>query len=58
MCKARFAMATTNFVEVREREKGFDGRGIVEGTRVVSEVWWMWIVESQDAEMRILWLEL
>lgn len=31
MCRAREAIATTSFVDVGEREKGFEGREIVVG---------------------------
>lgn len=31
MCRARDAIATTSLEAVREREKGFEGRGMVVG---------------------------
>ena len=61
MCRAREAIATTSFEGVREREKGFDGRGIVEGVGVVvaeGEMWCMCRVESHEAEIRRLSGEL
>lgn len=55
MWRAREAMATTSFVAVREMEKGFEGREI-EATGVEGEPgWWMWRVESQEAEIRMRW---
>ena len=51
-------MATTSFVDVREREKGFEGREIVVGVWEGDWVWWMWRVESQEAEMRRAWAGL
>ncbi len=49
--RAREAMATTSLVAVREREKGLLGREIVTGDLEGSERWWMWSVESQEADM-------
>ncbi len=53
MWRAREAMATTSLVGVRERENGLLGSGIVAGKWGGLEGWWMWSVESQEAEMRI-----
>ena len=53
MCRAREAMATTSLVGVREREKGLEGRWMVVGTREGFDGWWMWRVESQDADTSI-----
>ncbi len=54
MCRAREAMAMTSFVEVRETEKGLEGRAILEAGIEGECGWWMCRVESQEAEMRSL----
>lgn len=45
-------MATTSLVGERDMEKGFEGSLIVEGAMEGEEVWWMWSVESQEADIR------
>lgn len=55
MCRVREAIATTSLVGVREREKGLLGRVIVTCGLLGWERWWMWRVESQEAEMRMFW---
>ena len=55
MCRVREAIATTSLVGVREREKGLLGRVIVTCGLLGLERWWMWRVESQEAEMRMFW---
>lgn len=48
----RADMAMTNFEVERARAKGFAGRGSVAGSRGgVWRGWWMWRVESHEAEM-------
>ncbi len=54
MCKAREAIATTSLVGVSESEKGLLGSEIVTGGLEL-ERWWIWRVESQEAEIRMLW---
>lgn len=46
-------MARTSFVGVREREKGFEGRATLDVGVVEECGWWMWMVESQEAEIRM-----
>ena len=52
MWSARDAMATTSLEDVREREKGLEGRGIVLGVGSGVDVGegWMCSVESHEAE--------
>ena len=47
----REAIATTSLVGDNESEKGLLGRAIVAGTISGFEGWWMWSVESHDAEI-------
>ena len=55
MWSAREAIATTSFVGVMDREKGFEGSDMTAGVIGVSvPVRWTWIVESHDAETTIL----
>lgn len=60
MCRLRDDMATTSLVGEREMEKGLCGSGRVAGSGVCSlfeasgRMWWMWRVESHEAEMRRL----
>ena len=61
MWRAREAIATTNFVGDSDKEKGFEGSGIVEGLRAGpsgSCSGCTWRVESQEAEMTRLWSAL
>lgn len=51
-------MATTSLVAVREMEKGFEGRAIEVGGLEAEERWWIFRVESQEAETRIWCWEL
>lgn len=55
MCKAREAIATTNLVWVRDSENGLLGREIFVGASSCLDRWWMCIVVSQEAEMRMFW---
>lgn len=48
----------TSLVAVSDMEKGFEGR-VIEAVGVEgAEGWWMWRVESQEAEIRIWWCGL
>ena len=58
MWRAREAIATTSLVAVREMEKGFEGRAIEVGGLEVEERWWIFRVESHEAETRIWCWEL
>lgn len=53
MCRARATIATTSLDALMERQNGFAGRGIVVGSLDGSERWWIWRVQSQDAETNI-----
>lgn len=44
-------MATTSLEAVMEREWGFEGRVMVVGSLEGELRWWMWRVESHDAEI-------
>ena len=56
MWRVRADIARTSFVGEREREKGFEGRGIVVGGFWGWCRWWMCRVESQEVEIRMLWV--
>jgi hypothetical protein len=52
MCKRRAAMATTRRVAVREREKGFAGRGMMAGSCGFWVRKWKCRVQSQEEDIR------
>lgn len=53
MWRVREAMATTSFVGVRDMEKGFEGRVTEAMGLEGAERWWIWRVESQEADTRM-----
>lgn len=58
MWTLRAAMATTNLEAEMDSANGFAGRGSVAGSSEgCFEGWWMWRVESQDAEISMSFAE-